>query len=220
MNSGVYKILNIKTGKVYIGSSNSVKKRWKFHLFHLHRRTHHSILLQRAWDKYGEKSFVFLIIEKINSSKDLIPREQFWLNFFSSTDPSKGYNLLPTAGSNLGAIRTPESKKRLSQSKMGKVCSPETRAKLSIRMLKKWSDPEFKTKMMLANKKLKNDPLFKEKLLKVHNGNIGRIHSDETRGKMSTASKGKPKSEKHKANLSKAARKRSVWYQLINLSDE
>ena len=51
MNSGVYQILNVTTNKRYIGSSKNIVKRLKDHIKSLHSGKHHSILLQRAWNK-------------------------------------------------------------------------------------------------------------------------------------------------------------------------
>src|SRR3970040_1255088 len=55
---GVYKILNVMNGKVYVGSAANFKSRWKFHLGQLRYGNHHSITLQRAYNKYGERNFM------------------------------------------------------------------------------------------------------------------------------------------------------------------
>ena len=50
----IYKIENKIAGKLYIGSSLSLKNRWERHRRDLNSGIHHSIHLQRAWDKYGD----------------------------------------------------------------------------------------------------------------------------------------------------------------------
>lgn len=48
--SGIYRI-NINN-KCYIGSAVNIKHRWMRHKTQLTNQTHHSILLQRAYNKY------------------------------------------------------------------------------------------------------------------------------------------------------------------------
>ena len=73
----IYKIVNLINGHLYIGStSRSLKKRKVDHLYHLRRNSHHCAHLQNAWNKYGEESFSFEIVEDLlfpsDSSKDYI----------------------------------------------------------------------------------------------------------------------------------------------------
>ncbi len=60
---GIYNIIHKESGKYYIGSSKDIKKRFNRHLNELKRNIHHNIYLQRAWNKYGGKSFEFKIVE-------------------------------------------------------------------------------------------------------------------------------------------------------------
>ena len=48
MNAGVYEILNVVSGKRYIGSSVDLRKRFRVHRLALNRGAHHSAFLQRA----------------------------------------------------------------------------------------------------------------------------------------------------------------------------
>ena len=47
--SGIYKIINVKNEKYYIGSGFDVRIRWYRHRFHLNRNDHQNDYLQRAW---------------------------------------------------------------------------------------------------------------------------------------------------------------------------
>lgn len=76
--SGIYKILNIKTGDFYIGSSYDINKRIKTHFHDLKTNKHHSIIFQRAYKKYKRKSFIVIILEEC-SIDNLIIRENFYL---------------------------------------------------------------------------------------------------------------------------------------------
>lgn len=64
MNSGIYAIINILNGDMYIGSSIHLYKRYLTHQRLLRKQKHHSIHMQRAWNKYKECAFVFVILLK------------------------------------------------------------------------------------------------------------------------------------------------------------
>jgi group I intron endonuclease len=124
-SNGVYRIVNNINKKVYIGSTGSkggFKKRWSYHLSDLRQNKHHSRHLQRAWNKYGEDSFVFEILEIIeNFTKEtLLIREQYYLDFYKSYDVNLGYNICKIAGSSLGIKKTPEQIKQMSDLRKGK----------------------------------------------------------------------------------------------------
>lgn len=108
--SGIYVIRNIINNKIYIGSSVNITKRWNTHKRSLRNNTHHSIILQRAYNKYGIDNFSYEIIENINNKDILISREQIWLDFFKPE-----YNICITAGSNLGRKFSSYKKKVLTQ---------------------------------------------------------------------------------------------------------
>ncbi len=76
---GIYEILNKDTKKSYIGSSEQIEKRWEQHLQALEKGEHHSILLQRAWNKYGKECFEFIVKEECKE-EELLVREQKYLD--------------------------------------------------------------------------------------------------------------------------------------------
>jgi group I intron endonuclease len=112
----VYQILNKKTKKIYVGSSVDVEHRWKNHLKQLKKQKHHSILLQRAFNKYGEKSFSFNVLEEVFDKSKLIEKEQQYLD---NLNPS--YNVCKIAGNTLGyRFRlSEETKRRMSEARKG-----------------------------------------------------------------------------------------------------
>ena len=90
---GVYKIINISNGKIYVGSSNNIYKRWLQHERDLNENIHGNPYLQNAWNKYGgKKSFKFEIIEECEPSIQF-EREQFYLNLLNPFDDN-GYNIV------------------------------------------------------------------------------------------------------------------------------
>src|SRR5687767_396383 len=96
--SGVYQIRCIPTGKIYIGSAINLRDRWYRHRKSLSRGTHRNRYLQNAWDKYGNQSFEFEILEYVDVSH-LLLAEQKWIDNTSCTDRTIGFNLYNIAGS-------------------------------------------------------------------------------------------------------------------------
>lgn len=62
--TGIYSIRQISSGKRYIGSSVNIKRRWASHRSSLRRNINDNVHLQNAWNKYGEKDFLFEILDK------------------------------------------------------------------------------------------------------------------------------------------------------------
>lgn len=90
MAIGIYKIINIKNKKVYIGSSKNIERRFKEHLHKLQDNSHHSIKLQRSYNMTKDKSiFKFEIIEE-TSENQLKEREQYYIDLYDSFNT--GYN--------------------------------------------------------------------------------------------------------------------------------
>lgn len=63
--SGIYKIVNTKNGKFYVGSSKNIIRRFGIHRSALRNKRHHSPYLQRSWNKHGEKTFKFEILHEM-----------------------------------------------------------------------------------------------------------------------------------------------------------
>jgi group I intron endonuclease len=129
---GIYKIENTSNRKCYVGSAVIITMRWGHHKKLLRGNKHHSIKLQRAWNKYGETAFTFSILEEVDRKDDLIIREQHWMNILNVI--SNGYNISPLAGSPLGLKRSTEACAKMSafhkQRKRGPL-SQEIRDKIS-----------------------------------------------------------------------------------------
>ena len=89
---GIYKIQNLINNKVYIGSSKSLKRRQYQHFFQLKKGKHDNTYLQYSYNKYGKDSFIFFVLE-ICAEDKLLERESYWINFYESSNHSKGYNL-------------------------------------------------------------------------------------------------------------------------------
>lgn len=73
--TGIYRIKNKINDKCYIGSSVNFDDRKNLHFSLLRRGIHHSIILQRAYDKYGLEFLSFEVLEHCEK-EILIEREQ------------------------------------------------------------------------------------------------------------------------------------------------
>lgn len=77
--SGIYCILNTKTGKKYIGSSNNILQRIRTHYSELNNNKHDNSYLQRSFNKHGIDYFIWGIVEFCYETK-CIEREQCYLD--------------------------------------------------------------------------------------------------------------------------------------------
>lgn len=124
MTCGVYEIVNTVNGKRYVGSSVNIEQRWSAHKSNLRRGRHHSIHLQRAWDKYGEHSFTFSVIYECDLA-GVIEAEQVQIDIKSE------YNIAPIAGRTYGVVQSDESNKLRSESCKSTLSDPAIRKKIS-----------------------------------------------------------------------------------------
>lgn len=192
-------IKNVLTGKFYIGSTIHTDRRFREHLSDLRKGKHHSIHLQRAFDKYGEKSFIFEIIESVDQATDekLREREQYYIDTLMPYRRDIGYNVSRgTAtcvlyGENNGFY--------------GREHSEETRFKIA-ESLKKYNvkygpvcvgrqlSDETKKKISLGNKGKKRSEEVRKNISEKNKGrlpwNKGKSLSDETKMKLSEINRG------------------------------
>ena len=194
--SGIYQIRNLVNGKRYIGSAKCFRKRWAGHRSGFKHGNHPNLLLRRSWVKHGADAFVFEILETC-SVELLLVREQHWID---SRSPE--YNLSPTAGNCLGVKHSPETRRKCSERNRGnKYC-----------VGRKLSDAT-KNRIGRANKgKRKGIRRDQKSIAKTVAAHLGAKRSEETRRRISEARLGKkmpPRTEEHRANLSRAMRDRA-----------
>lgn len=116
--SGVYKIENIKNGKVYVGSTQNIRLRRNNHVSDLRHDRHHNTHLQSSFNKHGEDNFKFYILEfcDINRLKET---EHYWIKKLKSNNREFGYNSRIYVSSNRGFRHSEQTKKKISISKKG-----------------------------------------------------------------------------------------------------
>lgn len=174
--SGIYKITCTVNGRFYIGSSNNCSKRWGYHRRDLRGGKHHSIHLQRAWNKYGEAAFIFEIIETVDP-QSLFDREQYWLDTLKPFD-ERGFNNNPVANRPdwTGHKHTLETRAKMSASQIGHTLSPESRAKISAARIGMKMSLETKEKI---GSKFRGRKLSAEHVAKVAAKHIGSKRSPD-----------------------------------------
>lgn len=150
LNSGVYAIQNLKTGKFYIGSSKNLTKRLRRHKNNLLKDKHENPILSRAVNKYGINSLSFKILMYTDSYLELEQKLLDKLNpayniALSATAPMLGRTHSPEtikkfkgrkAASGVdhymyGKSHSAEVKRKMSKSRKGSKRSKETKAKMS-----------------------------------------------------------------------------------------
>lgn len=115
MTCGIYRITNLKTGRLYIGSAHNIERRWRQHKTDLKRGVHANSRLQWAWRRDGPDSFMFEIVEFV-AADELTDAEQRWIDETGCANGQTGYNVNPMAD---GSIRSPETRAKVSAAKTG-----------------------------------------------------------------------------------------------------
>ncbi len=131
---GIYRIINKVNDKRYIGSTNNFEKGWKDRLRTLKKGKHHNPHLQRAWNKYGEKNFVFEIVNEVaGDNAALLAREQIYLDEGFALGIL--YNIAKVAGGGdlgyhqgmLGKTHTNETKDKIAENNRKRIYTQETK---------------------------------------------------------------------------------------------
>lgn len=98
MTCGIYKIENLINGKIYIGQSIEIERRWQKHL-----AATDDFLIHKALRKYGKKNFSFTILEECDLL-ELDKKELFWIEKYNCIVP-KGYNMIPGGSNGAGLAK-------------------------------------------------------------------------------------------------------------------
>lgn len=91
---GIYFIKD-KKGRVYVGSSVDIDKRFQRHFRDLEHGNHHNLFLQRAYNKHGKEYFEIGLLEEVTDQSKLFDREQYYIDTVGT------YNMAPACGGDL-----------------------------------------------------------------------------------------------------------------------
>jgi group I intron endonuclease len=140
---GIYKILNLQNGRIYIGSTYRFKDRARGHKTELEAGRHLNKFLQNDYNKCGSEVFLFEVIETVmGDRKTRVEREQFHIDQWYDNQKNC-YNLVPYAMDSRGGSR---NKKQIDPLTDGR-CKPfneERRAKHTAKLKEVWQTPELK----------------------------------------------------------------------------
>lgn len=116
MAGHIYEILNSKTKQKYIGlTTEEFPIRRNRHFNDLRNGNHSNGHLQNSWNKYGEDSFLYRIVEFFDDPKELAEAEIFYIDLFKSFNPENGFN--KTMGGELNLPTRETIEKKISSSK-------------------------------------------------------------------------------------------------------
>lgn len=89
---GIYKITNLLNGKIYIGQSSNIEKRWAQHKSPYEQNRHKQYPLYQAINKYGIKNFSFEILEECTIDQ-LNLKQKEYISKYQSLTHQNGYNV-------------------------------------------------------------------------------------------------------------------------------
>lgn len=91
----VYMHKNIINGKIYIGQTNNIEKRWEYNGVHYH----YSSYFYNALIKYGWDNFEHIILKSNLTEEEANYWEDYYIKYYDALNRNKGYNL-KTGGDN------------------------------------------------------------------------------------------------------------------------
>jgi group I intron endonuclease len=174
---GIYAIRHIGSGRVYVGSSVLISKRWAVHQRSLERGVHHSPVLQRSWAKYGAAAFAFEIVERVDDRKELLQREQHWIDTLRPA-----FNVCKTAGSQLGMSHSAEAREKMSAARKGAKKTASHQAAINAALKGRRLSEGCKSLLADARRGTKASEQTRQKMSQTR---TGRRPSEETRAKLS-----------------------------------
>lgn len=128
-NVGIYRYINKVNGKSYVGQSLDLRHRHNEHISLLKRGLDGCVLLQKAWNKYGEDNFDYEII-CICNPEELDVLEIKYIKEFDSYH--NGYNCNEGGAGNSGFNHSDITKRKIAVASKGRKMTQETLRKMSL----------------------------------------------------------------------------------------
>lgn len=178
----IYLLTNTNNGKKYVGQTNNFSKRMREHSY-----ASNDCSISKAVRKHGWSAFTTTMLEECDDIT-AARRETEFIALYQSKGIG-GYNETAGGEGSRGYIVKPETRNKQREAKLGKPLSPEHAQKIRNAMIGRSVSAETRHKISIGNRGKRK---------------IGHKASPEHKAKLSTASKGKPKSDAHKAALSLA----------------
>jgi len=192
----LYKITNILNGKIYIGQTIEINRRWQAHKSYAKNPEKTGQYVHRAMGKHGINNFSFEVIATCCSVEDANEIETLLIQQYDSRNPQKGYNI--KSG---GQTWDDEMRQHMSEKiKQHYQNHPEDRERVSNQAKMLWKNPEHIVKMKTISRpnKMKGKKISEEQRTAI------LIGIDFRKGRTR-----KPLSEEHKASISNTKRNES-----------
>jgi len=168
---GIYKIIHKDTGKYYVGSTVSFRKRWITHRYKLNNNFHENKHLQNAWNIYGKSAFEFIAVEYIKDKDELLIVEQTYLNKIKYDFENKIDSHYNQRYDVFKVEMTDEIKEKISIANRGRKHTDVAKSKMSFSRKgeKHWGygKPRSKETKKLLSNKLKGRKLNAETVQKM-----------------------------------------------------
>lgn len=209
---GIYLIRNTVNGKVYVGQSSHINRRWREHKKAM--RLGYKSYLHDAMRKHGVDAFEHVVLELCDFDA-MDEREAYWMAAYCCHDEAKGYNYRPAG--QLKQAMTPEARARISNRLKGRKMSPERVEQMRVASLGRPCTESAKAKISAFHTGITLDPQTRAAikasmpaLPKIENPQKRHLNTEsyktpEFRAAASERFRGKPKSEETKARM-RAAR--------------
>lgn len=132
IKSGVYLLRNKVNGKIYVGKSVNLKKRFGSYKNNETNKCHNQVI-DRAIRKYEWKNFEITILEEVLDPILILDREAYWIKFYNCLDKKIGYNICPYGTNTVGIKASEETRKKLSIAGKGKKKNFSKEYRLELR---------------------------------------------------------------------------------------
>ena len=205
MRSGIYGIHNTANNKWYIGQTNDLGQRKRCHWAALRHNRHFNHYLQYAFNKHGEESFEFIILEEcVEEVRDA--KEKACIIYYKSTDSNHGYN--SEFGGNPQKRLSEEHRRKISESLLGNQYrkgiphTEETKRHLSETLTGRPGRPHTKemkellSRLAMGHRRCAGRKLTEEQKRQISITLTGRKQSAETKLKRSLIVKNRNRNAK------------------------
>lgn len=118
MICGVYQITNTTDGKIYVGKSRDINKRWRNHRYQLKKGVHPNPHLQSAYQLDGAAAFVYAVLEECEF---VVAERREAFHILALNAVANGYNLLQPSSLNEGVrVHSDESRQKMSNAQLAR----------------------------------------------------------------------------------------------------
>ncbi len=175
---GIYRIISLIDGRMYIGGTKNIQLRIQKHRHCLKKGIHRSGVLQDHYNTHGSDSIQFELVELCNEDQLLI-REQFYLDIYQPFEPS-GFNQCKLAGTVKGYKHSDAERAKMSKGRTGIKMSAEFREnrRKVWQNRKHLPDSIDKMKASQANKKYSDEAKRNMSLAHIGGGPIEIINTE------------------------------------------